>query len=377
LTDTVVIAGALAQKPHQAGHTWQFLQYLLGFRRLGYEVLFLDQLTDAMHDGPVETSPNVAYLAEVMGAFGFRDAWALLHPGGTLGLDRCRVLERVRRSTALINVMGFLDDRELLEAAPRRVFLDTDPGFWQMWCQLGLSEPFGSHDCYVTIAENIGRGDCTIPTCGINWLTTVQPVVLDEWSRSTRASGMRFTSIGAWRGPYAPVEYDGATYGLRVHEFRKFAALPRRVPAEFEIALDIDLAERSDLAMLSENGWRLADPEKVARNPFVYRDYVRSSAAEFMVARGMYVTSRSGWFSERSMCYLASGRPVLAQDTGIRDLYTTGEGLVVFATLDEAVAGVQEICGDYERHSRRAREIAEEYFDSDKVLGRLLEAVSP
>jgi hypothetical protein len=376
LTETVVIAGALAQKPHQGGHTWQFLQYLLGFRRLGYEVLFLDRLTESTCEGPVESSLNAGYLADVMEAFELGDAWALFHPGGTAGLARNRVLERVRRSIALINVMGFLDDEEVLEAAPRRVFLDTDPGFWQMWCDLGLCAPFKDHDAYITIAENVGREGCAIPSCGICWLTTAQPVVLEEWTPANGTSAGSFTSIGAWRGPYAPVEYRGTTYGLRVHEFRKFVELPRRTSARFELAFDIDPAEQRDLRLLAENGWRLTDPRAIGRDPFAYREYVRSSAAELMVARGIYVASRSGWFSERSMCYLASGRPVLAQDTFVRDLYPTGEGLVVFSTLDEAVAGVESIRAHYEDHSQAAREIAEEYFDSDRVLTRLLEKVA-
>jgi hypothetical protein len=372
----VVVAGSIAQKPNEGGHTWQFLQYLLGFRRLGHDVLFIDRTDEAMCGGAVESSRNASYLREVMERFGLADSWALLYDGRSLGLSRAEVLQRVRNSAVLINVMGFLDDEEILSAAPLRVFLDTDPGYGQMWHSLGLAQPFRGHDVYATIAESIGGGECTIPTCGIDWVTTAQPVFVDEWAQAgvTSANGT-FTSIGAWRGPYAPIEYEGRTYGLRVHEFRKFVELPVRTPAEFELALDIHPDETADLELLEAHRWRLVDPRQVACDPIVYREYVQASAAEFMVARGMYVTSRCGWFSERSMCYLAAGKPVLAQDTGIRDLYPTGEGLLVFSTLDEAVAGVEAIRSDYQRHSRAAREIAEEYFDSDKVLARLLEKV--
>jgi hypothetical protein len=372
--ETVVVAGSLAQKPNEGGHTWQFLQYLLGFRRLGHDVLFIDRTDEDVCGGPVEVSRNATYLRQVMERFGLGDSWALLHDGRSLGLSRAEVLRRVRSSTVLINVMGFLDDEEALSAAPLRVFLDTDPGYGQMWQDLGLAEPFRDHDVYVTIAENIGRDECTLPTCGIDWVTTAQPVLLEEWAPTgTTSSNGAFTSIGAWRGPYGPIEYEGQTYGLRVHEFRKFVELPDRTDAEFELALDIHPDETADLQLLEAHRWRLVDPRQVARDPDVYRDYVRRSCAEFMVARGMYVTSRCGWFSERSMCYLAGGKPVLAQDTGIRKLYPTGEGLVIFSTLEEAVAGVEAIRGDYERHSRAARELAEEYFDSNKVLTRLLE----
>jgi hypothetical protein len=161
-----------------------------------------------------------------------------------------------------------------------------------------------------------------------------------------------------------------------VHEFRRFAGLPGLTAERFEVALDIDSAEVRDLAMLEENGWLLADPAAVARDPLAYQEFIHASKGEFLVARGIYVHSRSGWFSERSMCYLASGKPVLAQDTGLRELYPVGEGLVLFSTLDEAAAGVEGIAADYERHSRAARALAEEHFGSDGVLTRLLERVA-
>jgi hypothetical protein len=377
MSPTVALAGSVAQKPHQAGHTWQFLQYLLGLRRLGWDVLFIDRLEADMctdRNGrpcPVERSVNLRYLAGVMRHFGLEGAWTLLHDGQSFGIGRREVLARVRRSALLVNVMGFLDDDEILAAAPRRVFLDTDPGFGQMWHALGLADLFAGHDDHVTIAENIGRPDCRIPTCEIDWLTTKQPVLLDEW-RPDGSPGDTFTSVGAWRGPYAPIAYEGTTYGLRVHEFRRFAALPSRADARFEVALDIDSAETHDLDLLRENGWSLVDPQTVAWSPEAYRGYVQRSLGEIMVAKGIYVQTRSGWFSERSECYLASGRPVLAQDTGLEGLVRTGEGLITYSTLEEAVTGAEEIAGDPQRHMRAAREIAEEFFDSDRVLSRLL-----
>ena len=162
------------------------------------------------------------------------------------------------------------------------------------------------------------------------------------------------------------------TYGSRVHEFRKFFELPRLVDADFELALDIDPAEVDDLRALDANGWRLVDPTAVAGTPGAYRSYIQGSKAEFSVAQNMYVATRSGWLSDRSLCYLASGKPVLAQDTGFSDNYPVGEGLLAFSTLEEAAAGVEEIERNYDRHSRAARALAEEYFDSEKVLRSLL-----
>ncbi len=377
----VTIAGSLAQRPFRGGHAWVFLQYLLGFRRLGWDVLFVDRLEPGMcvdeAGAPAEfrRSANVRYLAKVMDRSGLGDRWSIRYAGGreVAGLGDAEVLAHLSRSAFLLNVMGFLDDPQLLEAAPRRVFLDIDPGFGQMWKDLGLSDVFAGHDDHVTIGENIGAPGCTIPTAGIEWITTKQPVVLDEWPAVPPPAGGRFTSIGSWRGPFGPIEHGGRTYGLRVHEFRRFVELPSRSGAGFEVALDIDDADAADLRSLTEHGWSIADPLVVAADPWGYRDYIRCSAAELMVAKNLYVQSGSGWFSDRSICYLASGRPVLAQDTGLDGLLPAGEGLLVFSTLAQAVAGVGEIVGDYRRHAAAARSIAEEHFASDRVLGRLLD----
>jgi hypothetical protein len=251
------------------------------------------------------------------------------------------------------------------------VFLDIDPGFGQMWRELGQADQFAGHDTFVTIAENIGRPDCEIPTCGLEWITTVQPVVLEHWPRRADG-GAAFTSVGSWRGPYDPIEFAGKTYGLRAHEFRKFVELPRRSEETFEVALDIHPDDAKDIELLVYNGWALADPAEVVSDPSSYRAYVQASKAEFMVAKNMYVETCSGWFSDRSICYLASGRPVLAQDTGLDHLYPAGEGLLLFDSPDSAAAGVEEISGNYDRHARAARALAEERFDSDKVLRDLL-----
>jgi hypothetical protein len=376
----IVLAGALAQKAWQGGFTWVFLQYLLGFKRLGWDVLFLDRLEQEMCQDAAgqqcapEQSENLRYARQVMEGYGLGASLALACNRGSrwIGLSRQEARERVHGAACLLNVMGYFNDEDILAAAPRRVFLDIDPGFGQMWQALGLADVFRGHDAYVTIGENIGRPGCTIPSCGLTWITTPQPVVLDLWPPGAPAEGGAFTTIGAWRGPYGPIDYGDRTYGLRVHEFRKLVGLPRLTGQRFEVALDIDPAETRDLELLRANGWALADPRTVAADPWAYQDYLRTSKAEFMVAKNLYVQSNSGWFSDRSICYLASGRPVLAQDTGIRELYPSGAGLLMFSTLDEAVAGVEAITRDYARHARAAREIAVTYFDSDKVLAGLL-----
>jgi glycosyltransferase involved in cell wall biosynthesis len=376
----VVVAGSLAQKPRRGGHSWVFLQYLLGFRRLGWDVLFLDRLEPEMcRDASgqrcsLDLSLNLRYFLEAMERFGLEGKFALLYRQGEqcIGLSRQQVLERTRDAALLLNVMGFLTDEEILERAPQRVFLDIDPGFGQMWQDAGLTNIFQGHDQYVTIGQNIGRPGCPIPACGLPWITTPQPVVLEHWQPAPSPAGACITSIASWRGAYGPVEYKGHTYGLRVHEFRKFSALPRQCARPFELALDIDPGETKDLALLKENGWSLVDPGLVAGDPGAYQAYIQGSWAEFTVAKNIYVQTGSGWFSDRSICYLASGKPVIAQDTGFAGLYPTGEGLLAFRTFEEAVAAVAELSRNYDRHARAARAVAEAYFDSDKVLGRLL-----
>ncbi len=379
----VVIAGALAQKPHQGGHTWVFLQYLLGFRQLGYDVTFIDRLEPGMCVDAagaacgVDDSVNLRYFRDVLGRFELLDHATLLYDGGrrAIGMPRESLIQRVRQSDVLINFMGYLDDAELLAAAPMRVFFDFDPGFGQMWQALGLRQMFVGHDQYVTVGENIGRANsgCTIPTCGIEWIETKQPIMLEHWPVADGAAeNAPFTSIGAWRGPYDPIDYDGRRYGLRVHEFRKFLDLPRRTGQPFEVALDIHATESRDLNALAEHGWRLTRPSEVAADPWAYRRFIASSQGEFGVAKNMYVDSRSGWLSDRTICYLASGRPAIVQDTGLTGLLPLGRGLLSYSTLDEATAAVEEVVADYPRHCRAARAVVEECFDSDKVLSRLL-----
>ncbi len=377
---TVVVAGSLAQKPRRGGHTWVVLQYLLGFRRLGWHVLFLDRLEREMcvdargRSCRVEASVNLSYFLDVMRGAGFEGLFSLDYNKGErrFGLGRVEVLERIRTADCLLNIMGFLDDDEMLGAVTTSVFLDIDPGFSHMWQALGLADLFSGYDKHVSVAQNLGHEGCLIPTCDLNWITTAPPVVLGQWRPQRGIGTGHFTTVGAWRGAYGPVQYDEQTFGLRVHEFRKFVALPRRTGQAFSIALDIHEEDGTDQNLLTDNGWVLENPVEAAGDPWSYQRYIQQSKAEIMIAKNMYVGTNSGWFSDRSTCYLASGRPVLAQDTGCREHYPHDEGLVTFQSLDEAISGVESISSAFERHSTRARDIAEEYFDSDRVLSTLM-----
>jgi hypothetical protein len=379
VSDSVVIAASLAQRPLHGGHAWALLQWVLGFKNLGWRVLLVDRLALDMYcDGagkpcPADRGINVPRFLEVMRRFELEEDFALLREGSEpIGISRAEVVRRARSAGLFMNVMGFLDDEEILAAAPRRVFLDIDPGFGQMWSALELHDLFAGHDDFATVGLNIGKPGCSVPTLGFEWIPTLPPVVLDEWPMSTR-SIRPFTSVATWRGPYDPVEFEGRTYGLRVHEFRQFALLPTLTDAEFELALDIDSGEATDLVLLKENGWRLVDPRDHTQTPQSYRLFIQQSEAEFAVAKGMYVKTRSGWFSDRSACYLASGKPVVAQDTGYSAALPVGDGLLTFRTTEEARAAVEDVRAGYPRHARDARMLAEEHLDSRRVLTKLLE----
>jgi hypothetical protein len=197
-------------------------------------------------------------------------------------------------------------------------------------------------------------------------------VVLEHWPVAGRVTYDALTTVTNWRG-YGSIEHEGVLYGQKAHSLRTFFALPTLTEETFAPALSIHPEESKDLAAMRDNGWHLLDPARVASTPYSYRRFVQSSKAEFGIAKSGYVSARCGWFSDRSACYLASGRPVIAQETGFGRFLPTGAGLFAFETADEVIASIEEMNGDYERHARAARALAEEHFDSDKVLTRLLQ----
>jgi hypothetical protein len=256
----------------------------------------------------------------------------------------------------------------------RKVYLDLDPGYTQFWHEhSSASARLDGHDVFFTVGENIGTPTCSIPTGGITWRHTRQPAVLgDHWHTPSRWSG-RFTTVASWRGPYGPVQHGGMTFGLKAHEFRKFIDLPKRVSSTFEVALDIHPADALDRDALCTNGWRLVDPQQVVPDPDSFDAYVSGSDAEWSVAQGVYVATGCGWFSDRTVRYLAAGKPAVVQDTGFSRSYPVGEGLVAFRTPAEAIDGVRRLERDPQAHAEAAHALAERFFDSDRILGQLLD----
>jgi hypothetical protein len=365
----IVVAGMVAGDPGHGGATWAVLQYVLGLRRLGHDVLLVEPVDEIRAE-------SERYFRQVAAEFGLERRAALLAPGGvTVGVASSELRQRVREADLLLNASGLLRDPDLLEPIPRRVYLDLDPVFNQLWHEQGIDVGFVGHTHHVTVGQAIGTDGCSVPTCGIDWTTTLQPVVLSEWPLADGIRHDALTTVGNWRA-YGSVEADGIFYGQKAHALRELLELPRLTKERFLLALAIDPAEEKDLVALDEYGWELVDPAKVAGTPADYRRFVQGSKAEFGLTKSGYALARSGWFSDRSSCYLASGRPVIAQETGFSRFVPTGEGLLAFDTADEAASAIDAVAADYERHRRAARELAEEHFDSDRVLDALLADVA-
>jgi hypothetical protein len=374
----VVVGGALANKPGSGGEAWVRLSWILGLRDLGVDVRFVEQISPetcvdaagATVDAP--DSVNATWFRQVTEDFGIAAISTLLvGDEAVVGRPLDEVLS-FGDSAVLVNISGHLTHVRLLSAFRSRVYIDIDPGFTQFWHALGqLGSVLDDHDQHFTIGENIGTAACSIPTGGYRWRPVRQPVVLEHWPVVPATDRERFTTVSSWRPPFGSIEYAGRTYGLKVHEFRKFLDLPRCVAADFEIALDIHPGDAADRDRLLEHGWRLVDPVAAAGTPEAFRGYVQGSAAEFSVAQGVYVDTCSGWFSDRTARYLASGRPVLVQETGFGRTLPVGAGLTSFSTIDDAARAAAGIMQDYDVHAAKARDVAEAHFCSRRVLEKL------
>jgi hypothetical protein len=377
---TILFSGMMAGDPHQGGATWAVLQYLLGFKELGHDVYFIEPIRRKELRPPatqLSESENARYFNDVVRDFALEGRAGLLLTGTseTVGLSYHEMQQISGRADVLFNVSGMLEDDRLIANIPTRVYLDLDPAFVQIWAaEYGIDMRFDAHNQFVTIGQQIGERGCDVPTCDLEWRKTNQPVVLSEWPVGGPIARDAFTTIGNWRA-YGSTERDGVFYGQKVHSTRDLIDLPTRTTEQFAAAFAIYPGDDKDIADLRRNDWNLLEPRTVAGTPREYRRFVQGSKAELGIAKSGYVKSRCGWFSDRSACYLASGRPVVAQETGFSRHLPTGEGLLAFATADQAAACVESVRRDYDTHSRASRRIAEDVFDSKKVLPRLLEAV--
>jgi hypothetical protein len=371
-----IVAGALANKPGTGGEAWVRLSWVLGLQRLGWEVHLVERLGS---DDPAARR----YFEGVVGAFGLEGWASLLDSRGAalVGSDEGEMLEVAGAADVVFDISGHLGPGPLLAAPRRRAYIDLDPGFTQAWhTDPEVDFSVAGYDRYFTVGQNIGRSGCPVPTGGIEWVSTLPPILLEEWPPAPApAQSLTFTTVATWRSPYGTLTIDGREMSLKHHQFRRFAELPERVGGvELELALGIHPGDAADLELLREHGWKLVDPREAAATPQAFRDYVRRSGAEFSVAQGVYVEAATGWFSDRTAAYLASGRPAVVQDTGTEALFETRGaekrlGVVPFDDLDAAVAGIETVRDHYEEHAGAGRDFAEQHLDSDRVLTRVLE----
>ncbi len=367
----IVTSGWGAGYPEGGGMQWLNLHYLAGLRALGIEGFWLDMLAPPKPGAKRSTEEAVENFRAQCERFGLDDQWAVLYDNRQVFGMTDRQLEALCGDCVLlINLCGALKHDELLQRIRHRAYFDLDPGFTQIWAHewdMGLS----SHNLFFTVGLNVGQPDFTIPLKGIDWQTFMPPVALEYWPMQTDATAPNFTTIGQWRGQSAA--WQGESYWPKREEFLNVIELPRKTKQSIELGLLIHESETEDLAALRSNGWRIVDPHEAAAGTEGFRSYIQKSRGEFSVAKHGYVKTQSGWFSDRTVCYLASGRPALVQDTGIGKHLPVGRGLLTFSTLEEAVRGIESINSDYPVHCAAARKLAEDQFAAPKVLQSILE----
>ncbi len=356
----------------RGGHCMYVLQWLRGLERLGHRVFFLEFLKE----DPGEARAAVArYFGEVVACWWHPERAALLleNTGESLcGLDAGQVRRIASEAEGLITLAAHYrrEPYPLIDRVRPRILIETDPGYTHLWAAGGDPlDIFGEHDFWFTVGGNVGTPRCALPTLGLSWRPIWNPVVLDWWSPGGPVTRNRFTTVADWRS-YGYLDFEGQVLGPKAEEFRKFLDLPALAGESPEVALAID-PQDPDLVELRRHGWVIEYPQVVA-TPALYRDYVSGSAGEFSCVKGGYAGTRGGWFSDRSACYLAAGRPVVLQATGFEDLLPTGQGLFAFTTPWEAAEAIRSVRRNYARHSAAARAIAREHFDSERILSRLL-----
>lgn len=363
------------------GMAWHHLQYVLGLSKLGYDVWFLEDSDDYescydpdTHQMGVDPSYGLRFVDRVFRMLGIGDRWAYhdAHTSTWHGPAAPRALELCRSADLLLNLSAVNPLRDWTREVPVRALIDTDPAFTQVkhLTDPGSREQASEHTAFFSFGENMGMRDCTLPDDGFPWRPTRQPIVLDAWTASSGRETGAFTTVMQWDS-YAVREFAGQRFGMKSMSFDTILDIPKLVPHEtFEIAVGSPSAPRD---LLRDHGWLLRDPIETTRDPWTYQRYLAESKAEFTVAKHGYVISNSGWFSERSAAYLASGRPVITQETGFSAWLPTGRGVLSFRTEGDALAAIADVSARYQEHCNAARELAEEYFDSRKILSHLVQ----
>jgi hypothetical protein len=377
----IVVTGLLGQYAF-GGVTWDYLQYLLGFRALGHDVWYLEDSGAWPYDPVRQTigedcTYNVNYLRGIMREFDLGDRWIYRNgaDGKFHGAGEAAARDLIKNGDLLVNVSsaGWLKDYDF--GVKHQMFIDGDP----MFCQVSLLDPKNAdysarvraHDSHFTFGLNVGRPGCLAPDTGIRWKKTVQPIALDQWPMQAEAAPDRFTTVMNWSS-YAPVEWEGKRYGQKNLEFERFKLLPGQTPQRLEMAMGEGVGAKRPTEELRALGWIILEADQVLPDHLSYREFLRTSKAEWSVAKHGYVAGRTGWFSCRTACYLALGRPAVVQETGWSDTIPAGDGLLAFSTPEEAVEAIADINDHYAEHQAAARAVAEQYFEAKKVCADLL-----
>jgi len=379
----LVLLGIMGKMPF-AGVAWQTLHYLEGFRRLGCNVYYVEDTLDWPYDPERnavtgDCGYTVRYLERLMAWLGMPDHWAYRSGAGggrTFGLSELQVSQLFDQTEVLVNLSGatWLRDEHL--GIPVRIYLETDPVVPQIEVARGgtsMIDLLSAHTDHFTYGESLGSPGCDVPVDRFEYRSTRQPIILDWWASTGKMPPPAgcFTTIANWYQSGKDIDWNGESYSWSKHlEFLKFIDLPSRTEERLELALSS--IDTESTRMLTGHGWQIADAMALSKDIFTYRDYIMGSRAEFTVAKDQNVRLRTGWFSDRSACYLAAGRPVITQETGFSRVLPTGKGLFGFMKMADILAAVEAIASDYDGNCRAARDVATECFSADKVLGSLL-----
>jgi hypothetical protein len=381
----IVVMGFMGGCPI-AGVVWQHIHYLVGLQRLGHEVYYIEDSARHPYD-PIrrelseDYSYAVKFLAEVAARFGFEKHWAycarFVKDEPACGLSQRRIADLYREADAILNVCGSQEFNEDLLQSDRLIYVESDPGVEQIRVDTGQESTINylrKHRALFTFGEHIGSEKFPVPLGKFQWLPTRQPVVTDLWKTDAMPGAKAvFTSVANWStSGIKDIEWRGDNYlWSKSREFLRFVEAPLRCGEDFELATEI--RDPETVALFQKNRWHLTSPDAMSVDYDEYRRYLQNSKGEFTVAKDQYVRLHTGWFSDRSACYLAAGRPVVTQETGFTDLYGGERGLLAFKTIEEIVDSVARINSDYAAHSRAASEIAREFFEAEKVLSSLLD----
>jgi hypothetical protein len=401
----IIVTGLIAQHYTLAGVSWDYIQYCIGLKQLGYDVYYFEDSGEWPYnldggkngDDWVEKDclKNITHLKNLFDRYGLNDRWAYFFPltSEWFGMSDLKRNEVLQTTDILINVSGTLEKPWNYDSVKKLVYIDSDPGFTQVKLKLNQEEFYKrvmAHHCHFSFGESLPSN---LKDEQFDWIPTRTPIILSEWDKKKQHNN-RYTTIMNWTS-YKPLLFEGKSFHQKDIEFIKFIELTRKLKNIcFEVALsklqhknwqsslpdhfageeeNNEIIFSSPADLLSHYGWKVVDPAERCHDMDSYRDYILQSKAEWSVAKGGYAVSRPGWFSCRSACYLAAGRPVIVQDTGFDKVLPVGEGVVSFNTMEEAMEKIIDVEANYALHSKRASEIATEYFDSDKVLRQLVE----